>query len=153
MTQIGGATATCAMSLLCTCIDVTQRACVVWQDIGVATWKGANLNTNHPPNGSPTTRAKFSQTSNLCSLLKTLYIFSIFNFCLSIKFFNSFIYLIWFGSKRWVCLLYLYTQMVNFDGPQRYTSKGDRRSIKIERGLSFNALKQKITAKLKLQSH
>ena len=51
--------------------------------------------------------------------------------------FNVFIY--WNGRK--------------FDGPQGCTFEGYKRLIKIEKGVSYNALKKKITAKLKLQSH
>ena len=51
--------------------------------------------------------------------------------------FNVFIY--WNGRK--------------FDGPQGCTFEGDKRLIKIEKGVSYNTLKKKIAAKLKLQSH
>ena len=50
-------------------------------------------------------------------------------------------------------IVFIYWNGRKFDGVQACTFEGDKRSIKIERCLSHNALKKKIAVKLKIQSH
>ena len=50
-------------------------------------------------------------------------------------------------------IIFIYWNGRKFDGPQECTFEGDNRSSKIKKGFSFNALKKKISTKLKLQSH
>ena len=49
--------------------------------------------------------------------------------------------------------MFVYWNGRKFDGLQGCTFEGNKRSIRIERGVGYNTLKRKIAAKLKLQSH
>ena len=49
--------------------------------------------------------------------------------------------------------IFIYWKGRKFDGPQGCTFEGEKRLIKIEKGVSYSTLKKKIATKLKLQSH
>ena len=52
-----------------------------------------------------------------------------------------------------IFIMFIYWNGRNFDRPQGCIFYDDKRPIKIERGLSYNVLKKKFAAKLKLQSY